>query len=1332
MSSLKMTFSLASLILLMAFVAMPVMAHMTDAYDVNHDGKLNSDTDVADLTELDHTHLAAPTVTSIALVNVKTKATDAATTGTVPTVKGSSVLLTDGMEVASLTDLTESTPGEFQVKITFSGPVYGEATSDALGELVGTDLTVTAASQAAANANLFGGGVTVGDVTRMVDDAKTKDVNENLNTFLVTITVANSLFGNATADPVEPSDLPIDVWITVDANSLYIRDGGLVDGVVRFGRGNAKSSTVKSTVVATFEAAATAPTATITAGEPDKTTGKVVFTIKFNEVVVGFSLGDITVENGTKDDFATATEANTYTLTVTPASATAKVTVTIAAASATSTNAAKTPNAKSIGTYVPKGYTPTVTITPADGASTDAGKIVFTFDFGEALAVGAFTIGDITVTNGQLLKNADFMEVIPTAPAKLPAGVVERYTLRVTPADASKPVTVTLNPGAVAIANDPKVFIDSEQVLHTLTAGTPPPTTETPTTDDPTVSLTLPSIPTGGYVIITHSAGTTEAPLPGSEGLPAGVTTVAWDTMLDLEDLFFQGGTLTLTHATGKFDHDGDGAAADADAKTAPIDYGTRHLIITEVMAALNNAETGKPAELSHQWIEVHNPLKVAVGGGILRAKLGRPALSAGTGEVLLDRLSNEVGGGWTFDNLGQNGFDDGLDTTSDTNFVSFYRKERGKDGHTKGHWATSTATYLTGHVGTPGTIERTVVATVGTTAFDVGAIIFNEVSNKTAGDYEWIELRNKSDATFNLKNRRISIVTAVGTDTWLYDFGNKDLNVAAGGILLLTFSDPSDNEAHPLAAGWNVEKGAADQVNGVNDKSSPRYLILVDSADAKRKRNEDALDDDAGLPNDGEFVLVLRSRAHGGDVGKDTNIIDIAGYHKALTVPAEQTGFTNLWPLKGGVRHANRDKNKFEVDKVHRRQKDNIWGTNSTTNDAGGNHVDHTAFRDVGWTGTGYKRNAASGDANGGTPGYDNGVQKSADAAALDPIVISEIMFDSSRNLPQWIEIQNTSNTVGVNLTNWAVDIINHGEDSAGAEFKDAPLSTRIKIWEKDSPDGAFQVPPGQTVLIVSNAGRDETNLPAGRIINLRLGRGNKLLNPNGFSITLIAKANEAAAKHQTGDVATNLVPLASLNSRRADAQSFAVTAWDLPSGTVDGDRVSIARRTSPKVTATGTEAAGWVSSDMDTRLNQMRDVTYYGHSDDVGSPGHTVGGVLPVSLSKFRPERLKDTGEIVVRWITESELNNAGFNILRSETRDGEFTKLNTKLIAGQGTTSERNVYVFPDTSAKPNVVYYYQIQDVSLDGQVQTLRTTHLRGNVTAAGKLTTIWGEIKALQ
>ena len=139
----------------------------------------------------------------------------------------------------------------------------------------------------------------------------------------------------------------------------------------------------------------------------------------------------------------------------------------------------------------------------------------------------------------------------------------------------------------------------------------------------------------------------------------------------------------------------------------------------------------------------------------------------------------------------------------------------------------------------------------------------------------------------------------------------------------------------------------------------------------------------------------------------------------------------------------------------------------------------------------------------------------------------------------------------------------------------------------------------------------------------------------------------------------------------------------------------------------------------------------TWFGHPDDYGSPGITGGRVLPVELSKFRPERL-DNGTIVIRWITQSELNNAGFNILRSEKAEGEYKQINTKLIAGHGTTSERHTYEWKDTSAKPNVVYYYQIQDVSLDGKVQTLRMSRLKGHISPAGKATTTWGELKALQ
>ena len=109
-----------------------------------------------------------------------------------------------------------------------------------------------------------------------------------------------------------------------------------------------------------------------------------------------------------------------------------------------------------------------------------------------------------------------------------------------------------------------------------------------------------------------------------------------------------------------------------------------------------------------------------------------------------------------------------------------------------------------------------------------------------------------------------------------------------------------------------------------------------------------------------------------------------------------------------------------------------------------------------------------------------------------------------------------------------------------------------------------------------------------------------------------------------------------------------------------------------------------------------------------------------LPVTLSHFRAEHT-DAG-VVIKWITESEVDNAGFYIHRSETKDGEFKVVNPTMIQGAGTTGERNEYTWTDTTAKPNVVYYYQIEDVSHAGVRKQLATVRLKGLVSASGKLT----------
>ena len=119
--------------------------------------------------------------------------------------------------------------------------------------------------------------------------------------------------------------------------------------------------------------------------------------------------------------------------------------------------------------------------------------------------------------------------------------------------------------------------------------------------------------------------------------------------------------------------------------------------------------------------------------------------------------------------------------------------------------------------------------------------------------------------------------------------------------------------------------------------------------------------------------------------------------------------------------------------------------------------------------------------------------------------------------------------------------------------------------------------------------------------------------------------------------------------------------------------------------------------------------------------------GEPLPVTLSSFRAEHT-NTG-VFLRWITESEVDNAGFYIYRSKTKDGDFKGVNPIMIQGAGTTAERNEYTWTDTTAKPNTIYYYRIEDVSHAGVRKQLATVRMRGYVSASGKLTTRWADLK---
>ena len=185
---------------------------------------------------------------------------------------------------------------------------------------------------------------------------------------------------------------------------------------------------------------------------------------------------------------------------------------------------------------------------------------------------------------------------------------------------------------------------------------------------------------------------------------------------------------------------------------------------------------------------------------------------------------------------------------------------------------------------------------------------------------------------------------------------------------------------------------------------------------------------------------------------------------------------------------------------------------------------------------------------------------------------------------------------------------------------------------------------------------------------------------------------------------------------------------AWTLPMSEGNA-RSSIIRRHVSAEPEDGTMMDSWVLAS-DTSLAGPIETgvsSYYGLPTDIGTPGFRAGSALPVELSHFRPARNKETGAVVITWATQSELNNAGFFVKRSQQPDGQFVVVNLTMIPGAGTTSEKQFYTYTDTTAQRNVVYYYQIEDVSFDGDRQTLtRGVRLSGHVGAAGKATTLWG------
>ncbi|MBD3225218.1 MAG: T9SS type A sorting domain-containing protein, partial [Caldithrix sp.] len=90
-----------------------------------------------------------------------------------------------------------------------------------------------------------------------------------------------------------------------------------------------------------------------------------------------------------------------------------------------------------------------------------------------------------------------------------------------------------------------------------------------------------------------------------------------------------------------------------------------------------------------------------------------------------------------------------------------------------------------------------------------------------------------------------------------------------------------------------------------------------------------------------------------------------------------------------------------------------------------------------------------------------------------------------------------------------------------------------------------------------------------------------------------------------------------------------------------------------------------------------------------------------LPVELASF--EAQPSFNAVLLEWTTASELNNMGFNIYRKKIdEDNDWQKINSDLIAGQGTISSETDYRFTDDKVQSGLSYQYRVESVSFNGK------------------------------
>jgi len=139
------------------------------------------------------------------------------------------------------------------------------------------------------------------------------------------------------------------------------------------------------------------------------------------------------------------------------------------------------------------------------------------------------------------------------------------------------------------------------------------------------------------------------------------------------------------------------------------------------------------------------------------------------------------------------------------------------------------------------------------------------------------------------------------------------------------------------------------------------------------------------------------------------------------------------------------------------------------------------------------------------------------------------------------------------------------------------------------------------------------------------------------------------------------------------------------------------------------------------DVIVKNSKGYTFAAHIADFSYPGYPGTSSAFFATQKTTQIELADfqaipgNNAVNLYWITVSEIDNAGFNIYRAESADGEYQQINNSLIPAEGSPSIGSVYIYTDDGLQNRKAYYYKLEDIDLNG----ISTMH--GPVSAVPRL-----------